>query len=336
MLNPDDDILDRIAGQRLMAGFDGAAFNDDLRFLIATLKVGGIVLFKRNIQTPEQVGTLCRTAQEYAAICGQPPLFIAVDQEGGKVARLPAPFTQFPGNPYIKTLADARSFAEITARELSIVGINMNFAPVLDVAPSDIQSIMKDRAFGPEPVEVARLGQTVIIGMQENGIMAVAKHFPGIGRTTLDSHLDRPVFDADLADLTACDLIPFEAAISVGVSGIMLSHILYDAVDSLWPASLSVEIARHILRKRMGYEGLVLTDDLDMGAIVRYYPLETVIDRILHAEIDLALICHKGPNIETAVKIIRKRMDLDEDVRVFCEASYCRIMACKQKYLGAP
>jgi beta-N-acetylhexosaminidase len=333
MINSNNAALDQMAGQRLMAGFDGTTFNDDLKFLIETLRVGGVILFKRNIETPGQVETLCCGIREFASASGQPPLFIAIDQEGGKVARLPAPFTRFPGNPYIKTSADAAAFAQITAQELAGVGINMNLAPVMDVAPVEIDSIMKDRAFGSDPGATARLGKIVIKGLQAEHVMAVAKHFPGIGRTTLDSHLDRPTFHADLADLQAFDLIPFEAAVSANVSGVMLSHILYDAVDPRWPASLSVEIANKLLRGRMGYKGLVLTDDLDMGSITRYYAIETVIDRILCAEIDLALICHKGPNIEAAYKIIRKRLDRD-DVREKSENSHLRIMTCKRDYLG--
>jgi beta-N-acetylhexosaminidase len=333
MENSSNFTKEQIVGQRLMAGFDGTTFNDDLRYLIDALKVGGLVLFKRNIEGHEQIQTLCRKIMEFASACGQPPLFIAIDQEGGKVARLPAPFTRFPGNPFIKTPAEAEAFAHITAGELADVGINMNLAPVMDVAPVEIDSIMKDRAFGSNPVEVAKLGAVVIETLQTANIMAVAKHFPGIGRTTFDSHLDRPTFHADLAELQSFDLIPFQAAVSVNVSGIMLSHILYDAIDSQWPASLSVEIAKKMLRDRIGYNGLVMTDDLDMGSITRHYDIQTVVNRILCAEIDMALICHKGPDIGAAAKIIRYRMD-DEIIREKTGQSLQRIMKCKHDYLG--
>ena len=123
---------EQIAGQRLMVGFDGLSLSEDLKYLIDTLKVGGLILFKRNVSLPEQIADLCASAQAHAAACGQPPLFIAIDQEGGRVARLGPPFTQFPGNPSMNSVSDADSFAEITARELGRVGINMNMAPVLD------------------------------------------------------------------------------------------------------------------------------------------------------------------------------------------------------------
>ena len=264
---------EQLAGQRLMLGFDGTALNDDLKFLIDDIKAGGIILFARNLETPEQIQDLCFEVQEYADRCSQPPLFIAIDQEGGQVTRLKEPFTQFPGNPHMKNEADAVHFAEVTAAELNQVGINMNMAPVMDVAPEDFNSIMEKRAFGGDPNWVSRLGVKVINHLQQNGIMAVAKHFPGIGRTILDSHQDLPVLDDDITALERFDLIPFEAGILHDVSGIMLSHIFYPQLDDQWPASLSTYIARDLLRRRMGYDGLVMTDDLDMGAITKHYEI---------------------------------------------------------------
>ena len=291
---------EQMAGQRLMAGFDGTDFNGDLKFLIEELKVGGVILFSRNIETPGQLEALCRSAQACAAACGQPKLFIAVDQEGGRVARLKKPFTEFPGNPAMADAADADHFAAVTAAELRQVGINMNRAPVLDVAPRGFGSIMEGRAFGHDPGWVSRMGCRVIRGLQAGGVMAVAKHFPGIGRTVVDSHLDLPVVDLDMADLEAVDLPPFAAAVDAGVSGVMLSHILYRSVDPEWPASLSAVIARDLLRGRMGFDGLVLTDDLDMGAVHRHFGITEMIRRIVLADVDIALICHKGPGIGPA------------------------------------
>ena len=291
---------EQLAGQRLMIGFDGIALNSDLEFYIDTLKVGGIILFSRNIKDVRQLKNLCRSAQAYAEDCGQPPLFIAIDQEGGQVARLKKPFTVFPGNPFITNRAEARRFAEITATELKQVGINMNMAPVLDVAPEKIDSIMAGRAFGHDPGQVSLLGTEVIRGLQENDILSVGKHFPGIGRTVMDSHVDLPSLDVTFEDLAAMDLLPFQAAIADNVAGIMLSHIHYPRLDPKWPASLSPAIARDLLRRKLGFDGLVLTDDLDMGAIQKHYPIHDAVEQILTAEIDIVLICHQGPDIQTA------------------------------------
>ena len=323
----------QLAGQRLMVGFEGTDLNPDLRFLIDQIKVGGLILFAGNLATPDQIADLCRAAQDYAKTCGQPPLFIAVDQEGGQVARLKEPFTQFPGNPGMQYEEDAVHFAEVTAKELHQVGINMNMAPVLDVAPENLNSIMAKRSFGADAEWVARLGIKVIEHLQANKIMAVAKHFPGIGRTVLDSHLDLPVLEDDLTGLEQLDLIPFEASIHNGVSGLMLSHIFYPKLDPQWPASLSKRIAHDLLRKRMGFDGLVLTDDLDMGAITKHFDIRTSILQIFATGIDLALICHKGPNIEIAYDLILKTITDSSEMRAKGVESVARIMHLKNRYL---
>lgn len=324
----------QLAGQRLMVGFDGTGLNEDLKFLIGRIQVGGIILFARNLETPDQIKNLCLAAQDHAERCGQPPLLIAIDQEGGQVTRLKEPFTQFPGNPHMQNEKDAIHFAEVTAAELDRVGINMDMAPVLDVAPEDIDSIMAARAFGGDPDWVSRLGVKVIEHLQRNKIMAVAKHFPGIGRTIMDSHLDLPVLKDDLAAMERFDLIPFKASIQQGVSGIMLSHIFYPKLDDQWPASLSQYIARDLLRRRMGYDGLVITDDLDMGAIAKHYEIHEAIRQILRAEIDLALICHKGPNIEIAFERILQEITDSADMKARAIQSTERIMKLKGKYLS--
>ena len=324
---------EQLAGQRLMAGFDGTRLNDHLIFLIDTLKLGGIILFSRNLTSQDQIKDLCMSVQEYAVKCGQPPLFISIDQEGGQVARLKEPFTQFSGNPDMKNEEDAIHFAEITASELKNVGINMNMAPVLDVGFDNKKSIMRDRSFGNDPAWVSKLGVTVIERLQRNGTMAVAKHFPGIGRTVLDPHIEMPPLDADLHTLESSDLRPFYEAIKHDVAGIMLSHILYSKIDIKWPASLSIKIAKDLLRDRMGFDGIVMTDDLDMGAIKSNYEIKTVIKQILAADIDIALICHKGPNMEIAYEEILKDLKDSKNIKAKGKESVKRILKTKEKYL---
>jgi beta-N-acetylhexosaminidase len=327
---------EQLAGQRLMVGFEGTEFNEDLKFLINRLKIGGFILFAINIESPDQIKELCRSIQDYARICQQPPLFIAVDQEGGQVARLKEPFTIFPGNPHMKSEADAVRFAEITAAEMNQVGINMNMAPVMDVSPEGSDSIMAERTFGDNPDWVSRLGVKVIKHLQLNHIMAVAKHFPGIGRTILDSHLDMPVLHDDLSAMEQFDLIPFEAGIRSGVSGVMLSHVFYSQLDPQWPASLSPQIAKNLLRKHMQFNGLVLTDDLDMGAIAKHYDVQTAVDQILAADIDLTLICHKGPSIEIAFEKMAKEISDSPAIKASGIESVERIMEAKREYIGMP
>jgi beta-N-acetylhexosaminidase len=304
--------------------------------MIRDLRVGGLVLFKRNVSDPSQVARLCKSAQAYAADSGNPPLMIAIDQEGGPVARLGPPFTVFPGNRAIgtaKSEQSAEEFGTVTARELRGVGINMNLAPVLDVAPPGFDSVMADRVFGEDPELVASLGKTVIRSLQDNGMPATAKHFPGIGRTTLDSHADLPHLDTERQILDETDLVPFRMAITSGVEAVMLSHVVYQAFDTEWPASLSSVIAKAILRESMGFGGIIMTDDLDMGAIEKHFDIETVIRRVSDAEIDMALICHNREKIERAYQVLLEVVGESEASKRKASVSVQRILNLKQKYL---
>lgn len=326
--------IEDLAGQRLMAGYDGTTLNDQLKEYIREYRVGGLIFFARNLIEPKQIEQLCRDSQAYAKDQGLPPLLIAVDQEGGPVARLKPPYTQFAGNPGIKSEEDAQEYARVMAKELLEAGFNMNMAPVMDVVPPDFDSIMIGRAFEGGPEEVARLGGYVIQYLQEYGILAVAKHFPGIGRTTLDSHLELPYSHTPRAQLEAEDLVPFHEAVKKQASGVMFSHILYTDLDPDWPASISPAIVS-LLREDMGYTGIIMTDDLDMGAVAKQFPIETVIEQFMKSGSDLALICHPGPNIKTAFNIIRKGLESDPNLLAMGRASVQRMLAAKQG-IGLP
>lgn len=320
------------AGQRVMAGFRGTEFNSEIEYLISNLKIGGLILFALNIETPAQVKALCDRAQACAASQGLPPLLIAIDQEGGVVARLKAPrFKTFPGNPAITTRDEAKAFARSMAEELARVGINLNLAPVLDVVPAGFDSIMASRALPGDPEQVAALGACIIETLQANGIMACAKHFPGIGRTVLDSHFELPVLHAHGTRLESSDLVPFTRAVKADVATMMLSHILFTALDPVWPASLSPVIADRLLRDKIGFRGVSMTDDLDMKAIKQ--DISTCITQILRANIDLALICHTGPDIEQAVLEVEKQTGRDERLFRMADQSLERITRLKKRFL---
>ncbi|MFH1983677.1 MAG: beta-N-acetylhexosaminidase [Pseudomonadota bacterium] len=326
------DSPENMAGQKLMVGFDGTDFSSDLEHLIATVGVGGVILFSRNVRDPEQIGRLCGMIQQCAEGCGQPPLFIAVDQEGGEVSRLKEPFTDFAGNDHITTESAAAGFGRTIAYELSSVGINMDMAPVLDVAFDPQASIMTRRSFGADPAQVGRMGREVIRHLQAGGVMAVGKHFPGIGRTVLDSHEVRPALDLPLEALQD-DLLPFRMAVETGVAGIMLSHILYAGLDPQWPASLSPAIVA-LLRTDLGFNGVIFTDDMDMGAIRNHDGIDTAVCQIMAADVDVTLICHRSPDMERARDIMRRCMEADEKVRRAAAASVERILALKRHYLA--
>ncbi|MEW6260149.1 MAG: beta-N-acetylhexosaminidase [Thermodesulfobacteriota bacterium] len=319
-------------GQRLMIGFDGTCMNRDLEYAVTGLGVGGVILFSRNIEDPRQVADLCRDIQELAEGSGRPRLFIAVDQEGGSVARFRKPFTEFPGNPFLRDPSDAEHFAEVTARELRSVGVNMDLAPVVDWMPEGLDGIMAGRVFRGSPEHVGEMGATVIQGLQRGGIMAVAKHFPGIGRTVLDSHIDLPRLDIDRSEMVQTDAIPFRKAIQAGVCGVMLSHILYTRIDPMWPASLSSAIASDWLRKELGFSGIVMTDDLDMGAIARHHSIDTAVEKASAADVDMILVCHWGPNIEGAFRGVQSAaVRFPEKTAAMLQ----RIAMAKAKWLGA-
>lgn len=323
-----------LAGQRVMAGFTGTQFNDEIEHLIVKLKIGGLILFALNVETPAQVKNLCDQAQSCARAEGLPPLFIAIDQEGGAVARFKAPdFKIFPGNPSISTPDQARAFAFSMAKELHRTGVNLNLAPVMDVVPKGFDSIMESRAFPGDPQQVAALGACVIENLQTEGIMACAKHFPGIGRTVIDSHFKLPVLHADWDLLESSDLVPFVRAVEADVATIMLSHILYPGLDPVWPASLSPHIAHTLLREKIGFKGVSMTDDLDMKAIKQ--DISTCIAQILRADIDLALICHSGPDIERAVIEIEEQTGRDERLLGMAGESLKRIIRLKKRFIGS-
>jgi len=209
---------------------------------------------------------------------------------------------------------------------------NVNFAPVVDVLPPEGESIMKGRAFTGPPGRVAELGAAVVRSLQETGIMAVAKHFPGIGSTVLDSHKELPVCPANLEELKQYDLVPFSSAIAANAGGIMLSHILYPALDPEWPASLSVEIVKNLLRNGMGYDGVVFTDDLDMGAVAGRISIEACMERLLETDSDMALICHQGPSISAAHQALVRLLEKSPALRQSAITSAARILAAKSRF----
>lgn len=296
---PDNFLAEELAGQRMMIGFEGTACDSNIVERLEKNRPAGIIFFKNNIENREQFLDLIAALKEKARSAGLPGLLLAIDQEGGPVARLREPyFRELPGIADLETEAQARDHAAAMATELRSLGIHMNMAPVLDISQGCDKSIMRSRAFRGDAEEVARMGLAMIREYQAQGIACVAKHFPGIGHTVPDSHHELPCLDADPDVLESRELVPFKAAVHARVPGIMISHILYEKLDKRWPASLSTIIARDLLRKKLGFQGLVMTDDLDMKAIGESMSL--VMDRIVDAEIDLALICHESPAIDEA------------------------------------
>ncbi|MDL2286808.1 beta-N-acetylhexosaminidase [Desulfococcaceae bacterium OttesenSCG-928-F15] len=321
---------DELAGQRMMIGFEGTSCDSKIRERLKKNRPAGIIFFRNNIENPRQLGELLAEIREEARTAGLPGLIFAIDQEGGPVARLRAPhFREFPGIAELENETQATEHAAAMAEELKTLGIHMNMAPVLDICHDFEHSIMRSRAFPGDAFHVSQMGVAMISEYETRDIASVAKHFPGIGHTLLDSHHELPHFDKDYETLEKRELVPFRAAIQAGVPGIMLSHILYEKLDKNWPASLSTVIARDLLRKRLGFQGVSMTDDLDMKAIGE--SMAVAMERIVDAEIDLALICHESPAIDEAFFHLKKLAE-DPVKRENFIRSASRILQLKERF----
>jgi len=281
----------RHAGQLAIAGFSGHAIPADLKALAREFDLGGVIFFARNVESPEQVAELSREAQELA---GELPLWVSVDQEGGRVARLKSPFTVWPPMQTLGRSGDAvlaERFARALAAELKAVGISLDYTPVLDVLTNPKNPVIGDRALAERAEDVARLGAVLIRTLQGEGIAACGKHFPGHGDTSVDSHFELPLIEHPPDRLEAVELLPFRAAIDAGVASIMTAHILIPALDDAVPATLSPSIVDGILKQRLGFDGLVLSDDLEMKAISRRYGMAEATVRAMGAGCDAVLMC---------------------------------------------
>lgn len=329
--------LNRKIGQLFMLGIPGSSLDDQTESLIRDYNVGGIILFFRNIQDPTQVAELCRDLQNAANLYHRHPLFLAVDQEGGRVARLKSPFTIFPGNSAIgddsNPMEKAKEFGQVTAKEMRLVGLNMDLAPVVDVPQGKVEKHLEGRTFSEDPKVVGRLGRAVVKTLQENGVMAVAKHFPGLGRANTDPHLKLPKIELEAEDIEQINLPPFKETIKAGVSAIMTSHAVYPALDPHWSATLSTKILTELLRKKLGFEGLIITDDLEMGAIAKEWSVAEGAAQAFQAGADILLICKEQDHFLESVALIRKKILQNEIDMERLQQTGERIKAAKSRFL---
>ena len=284
--------LDEKVGQLVIAGFYGTKIDAVIKEIVTDAKVGGIIFFQRNIETSGQVVTLLN---DFKALSSRIPLFLSVDEEGGSVSRLPDDLVNLP---------DARSFERRKTINITYdlglaigyvldqYGFNLNYAPVIDVVINTATSAIGTRSFSADPFVVSEMGILMARGMEKAHVIAVVKHFPGIGNTTIDSHVGLPVLKPPLEQLKQLELAPFIYAIERGVSGIMVGHVAIAAYDLNLPASLSHPIITGLLRESMGFKGVIFTDDLGMGALsIKYTQAQAAIVSIL-AGADVVLISH--------------------------------------------
>ncbi|MBI5788404.1 MAG: beta-N-acetylhexosaminidase [Candidatus Schekmanbacteria bacterium] len=320
-------------GQLLLIGFDGCEFTPELEHYLDQYSPGGVILFKRNYQNRQQLIKLCSELQSWAkkqfpAI----PLFIAVDHEGGRVQRFRSEFTLLPPAGTIKSAQEAYRIGKTMGRELTGAGINMNLAPVLDVNSNPQNPIIGDRSYGSTPERVIELALPLMLGMMEEGLIAVGKHFPGHGDTSLDSHLALPTVDAAPDILRQRELAPFAAAIGNGLPAIMTAHVLYPAWDGNNPATTSPFILTELLRRQMGFAGVVISDDMLMKAL-NSDKIEIVAVQSFMAGVDFFIVGDKKDiqiNIfESLYKAVQNGLITDSRL----DQSLQRIFNLKTKYI---
>ncbi len=322
-------------GQLFIVGFDGHSVPAPFKKFIAESNLGGVIYFKRNAETPTQLVELSNEIQFSCRAKGSPPLFISIDHEGGKVNRLTKPFTAFPGNDFIGDLGSPKvafQFGVIIGKELKSIGINMNYAPVVDVNSNKNSPVIGTRAFSNDPEVCGRMGSAVCRGLQKLGVIAVAKHFPGHGDTTEDSHFHLPRVTKPLSELENLELIPFKRVFKSRVEAVMTAHILNPNLDPEYPATLSRATLTDLLRQSMRFSRLVISDDMEMKAIADKF--DSIQSAVLAVKAGCDILIYKGdagPPVKQ-IEAIATAIENGEIPMVQFEQTLARIASAKKMY----
>jgi beta-N-acetylhexosaminidase len=324
-------------GQLLIAGFGGEQIPIELRSLAREFGLGGVILFARNVADPEQVAELSFDASR---LTPDLPAWVSIDQEGGRVARLKAPFTEWPPMATLGRSGDvalAERFGRALAAELKAVGISLDYAPVLDIHTNPKNDVIGDRALAGTPEDVARLGSAIVRALQAEGIAACGKHFPGHGDTTADSHHELPLVEHPPDRLRAVELAPFKAAIEAGVAHIMTAHVFVPSLDETRPATLSKPIVTTMLRHELNFGGVILSDDLEMKAITNQHAVPAAAVLAIEAGCDGLLICSADQDAQAAS--LEALVHAVEDNRLplaRVDDALARHQRAKERFLTAP
>lgn len=320
--------VERLAGQLLVVGFDGTTAPHAITSTLADGALGGVILFKRNVTDElEQVAAL----NAELARASVEPLLIAVDQEGGRVARLRKGVMKLPPMLSLRVRDESLTdIAEAASAELLALGFTMSFAPVLDVHSNEHNPIIGDRAFGTEPSVAARRALAFAAGMKRAGLLGCGKHFPGHGDTSQDSHLELPMVAHADERLRAVELAPFAAACRAGIDALMTAHVVYPAWDDV-PATLSRKISTGILRDELGFAGVLFSDDLEMKALSARMTYAESAVRAIDAGCDVLLVCSKQDAWLEAREAIAKQAERDAPFRARCETSLRRFVAMRRR-----
>lgn len=324
--------LDEKIGQMIITGFNGSEYNDDMDRLINEYKVGGVILFARNIEDSNQMIDLTRALQENN---NNLPLFISIDEEGGRISRLPDDVEKFP-SAFTIGLINNQQTAYENGKEIGYtlkrLGINLDYAPVLDIYSNENNTVIGDRAFSKEESIVSTMGIATMEGIEDADIIPVVKHFPGHGDTEVDSHYGLPIVYKTLEELRNFEFIPFVKAIESGCDVIMVSHIILNEVDSSNPASLSKIVISDLLRKDLEFDKVVITDDMSMGAITSIMSIEEACIKSIEAGCDILLLGNAYEEIEQVINSIKLKLYNGEISEEQINKSVKRILELKKKY----
>ena len=326
--------LDEKIGQMLVVGIDGYDLNVNTKSLIEKSKVGGFILFSSNVKDTNQLLNLLNSLKK-GNLKNNIPLFLSVDEEGGRVSRMPKEFKKIPTNKAIGKINDGNLSYKIgstIASEIGSFGFNMDFAPVLDVNSNPNNPVIGDRSFGSKVNIVSSLGTQTMKGIQSKNIISVVKHFPGHGDTSVDSHLGLPTVNNDLERLNKFELIPFVEAIKNNADVVMIAHILLPKIDSQNPSSMSKRIITDILRKELNFQGVIFTDDMTMGAIVKNYKISEAAVKSVKAGTDIVLVCHGYENVVTVTNALKNAVLNGDISKQRVDESVYRILSLKKKY----
>jgi beta-N-acetylhexosaminidase len=329
-------------GQMFTVFFEGPELSPELTEMIEDFHIGGIILYSisGNIESPAQVAELTASAQRAAAAAGSPGLIVSVDQEGGPVTRLKDGFTVFPPNMAAAAAGPGavRTKARITAAELSAVGVNMNFAPVADVNVNPDNPIIGVRSYGSDPGEVSKMAAAAVDEYRKAGVGSCAKHFPGHGDTGFDSHVKMPVVPHGRERLEKVELAPFRAAIKAGVPAVMTAHVAVPALtgEPDLPATMSATVLMGVLRDELGFEGLIITDSLGMGALDKRYGIAETAERAFLAGADVLLFGadkgHKPEEQKLAYDYLLAKLKIGLLPESLLDAAVLRILEFKADY----
>ncbi len=326
--------LEEKVGQMVMVGIDGELLRDDERRIIEENHVGGVILFKRNIQNAEQMLSLVNELKGVNS-ANKIPLFLSIDEEGGIVTRMPDELRKLPSSGELGEAGDSElsfQIGNLLGQELKAFGLNMNFAPVLDIDSNPDNPVIGRRAFGKEPGIVSQLGVQTMKGIREQNVIPVVKHFPGHGDTSVDSHLGLPSLEHDLQKLTDFELKPFAAAIENNAEVVMIGHLLLSKIDPHYPASFSKAVITDLLREKMDFGGVVITDDLTMEAVMKHYQLGVAAVESIKAGGDLVLVCHSLENEKQVLDALLSAVKEGEIPLSRVDESVYRILKLKQQY----